>query len=130
MSKRSPCTTSLSAWAFTACAALALSSAYAADFPTGKYAAKELGIVLVFDEKGQFHVNKGETMEVTGNYAVKAGEINLTDTQGPWACTKAGEQMGTYDWKYEDAVLSLSKVADKCEDRVRSLINVSWKRQK
>jgi hypothetical protein len=61
---------------------------------------------------------------------VKTGQLQLTDTQGPWACTKAGEQTGIYTWKYENAVLTLSKVADKCEDRVKSLVNLAWKRQK
>ena len=42
----------------------------------------------------------------------------------------AGEQTGTYAWKYENAVLTFSKVADKCEDRVRSLIKLAWKAQK
>ena len=121
--------TDLSASALAICSTLALSPALAADFPTGTYEAKEAPYTVSFDDKGQFHVNEGKTLEVTGSYAVKTGKLELTDTQGPWACTKAGEQTGTYAWKYENAVLTLSKVADKCEDRVKSLVKLAWKRQ-
>src|SRR5215475_2090724 len=100
------------------CSILALSSALAADFPTGMYEVKEAPYTLSFDEKGQFHVNTGEALKVAGNYSVKAGQLRLTDEAGPWACTKAGERTGTYAWKYENAVLTFSKVEDKCEDRV------------
>jgi hypothetical protein len=114
------------------CALLALPAgvAFAADFPTGTYEAKGTPITVSFNDKGQFHVNKGETLEVTGTYSVKTGELQLTDSQGPWACTKTGEQTGIYAWKYENAALTFSKVADKCEDRVNSLVKVAWKRQK
>lgn len=130
MSKRALITSDLSACALAICSILALSPALAADFPTGTYEAKEAPYTVSFDSKGQFHVNKGDTLEVTGNYSVKTGQLELTDTQGPWACTKAGEQTGTYTWKYVNAVLTLSKLADKCEDRVKSLVNLAWKRQK
>lgn len=116
--------------ALAICSTLAFSPAFAADFPTGTYAAKKAPYTVTFDEKGQFHVNKGDTLEVAGNYSAKAGELELTDNSGPWACTKAGEQTGTYAWKYEHAVLTFSRVADKCEDRARSLINLVWKSQK
>ena len=130
MSRRALITSDLSACALAICSTLALSPALAADFPPGTYEAKATPFTVSFDDKGQFHVNKGETLEVTGNYSVKTGQLQLTDTQGPWACTKAGEQTGIYTWKYENAVLTLSKVADKCEDRVKSLVNLAWKRQK
>ena len=114
------------------CSLLALpaGAAFAADFLTGTYEAKGTPITVSFDDKGQFHVNKGETLEVTGNYSVKTGELQLTDTQGPWACTTAGWQTGIYAWKYENAVLTFSKVEDKCEERVNSLVKLAWKRQK
>jgi len=108
----------------------ALAPAFAADFPTGTYAAKKAPYTLSFDDKGQFHVNKGDALEVTGSYSAKAGELQLTDNSGPWACTKSGEQTGTYAWKYENAVLTFSKVADKCADRVGSLINLAWSQRK
>jgi hypothetical protein len=129
MSRRALIPSDLSAFALAICSTLALSTALAADFPTGTYEAKEAPYTVSFDDKGQFHVNQGGTLEVTGNYSVKTGKVELTDTQGPWACTKAGEQTGIYTWKYENAVLTLSKVADKCEDRVKSLVKVAWKRQ-
>ena len=109
--------------------ALALSTAAAADFPAGTYGAKDRPYTVTFDGKGQFQVHQGEKLQVAGTYAVKGGELQLTDTQGPWACSKDGEQMGTYAWKYEKAVLTLAKVADKCDDRVGSLVNSAWKRQ-
>lgn len=119
----------LSVCALAIFSTLAVAPALAADFPAGTYAAKEQPFTVTFDGRGQFQVNKGETVEVAGNYSFKAGELQLTDTRGPWACTKSGERTGTYAWKYENALLSFSTVADKCEDRVRSLINVAWKRQ-
>lgn len=114
------------------CALLVLpaGAAFAGDFLTGTYEATGTPITVSFDDKGQFHVNKGETLEVTGTYSVKTGELQLTDSQGPWACTKSGEQTGTYAWKYENAALTFSKVADKCEDRVNSLVKAAWRRQK
>lgn len=123
-------TSSLSVCAFALGSMLALSSALAADFPTGTYEAKGPPYTVSFDAKGQFQVHQGEKVQVSGTYSVKAGEVQLTDVQGPWACTKDGEQTGTYAWRYEGAVLTLSMVNDKCADRVNSLINVAWKRQK
>ena len=130
MSRRAPITSDLSAYALAICSTLAISPALAADFPTGTYEVKTTPFTVSFDDKGQFHVNKGDTLEVSGNYSIKIGQLQLTDTQGPWACTKAGEQTGIYTWKYENAVLTLNKVADKCEDRVKSLVNLAWKLQK
>ena len=84
---------------------------------------------MSFDDKGQFRVKQGDTLEVMGHYSAKASELKLTDAEGPWACIKAGEQTGTYTWKYENAVLTLIKVTDKCEDRVKSLVGLAWHRQ-
>jgi hypothetical protein len=111
------------------CSMLALSAAFAAEFPTGIYEVKEAPYTLSFDDAGQFHVNTGDALKVTGSYSVKAGQLRFTDQTGPWACSRAGEQSGTYAWKYENAVLTFSKVEDKCEDRVRSLVNLAWKRK-
>jgi len=110
------------------CSALALSPAFAADFPAGRYKAQD--ILLSFDDKGQFQVNNGATLEVAGTYVVKEGRIELTDVKGPWACTGAGQQKGTYDWKFDGTVLSFSKVADSCDDRTKSLVPTAWKLQK
>jgi hypothetical protein len=129
MSRTTPIKSDFGTCALAICSILALSPALAADFPTGTYAAQEVPFTVTFDDKGQFHVNKGETLQVKGTYSVKTGELKLTDTEGPWACSKAGEQMGTYAWKYENAVLTLNKVTDKCVDRVRSLVSLAWKRQ-
>jgi len=116
--------------ALAVCSILAISPALAADFPAGTYAVKQAPYTVTFEGKGQFHVQQGKTLEVSGTYSVKGDEVQLTDQSGPWACTKAGEQTGTYAWKYESGALTFSKVADKCEDRVKSLVNLAWERQK
>jgi hypothetical protein len=116
--------------ALAICSALALSPAFAADFPTGTFDAKQTSITVSFDGKGQFRVKQGDTVEVVGTYSATASELKLTDTQGPWACSKAGEQTGTYTWKYESAALTLIKLTDKCEYRVGSLVGVAWQQQK
>jgi hypothetical protein len=102
-------------------------AAVAADFPAGAYVAHK-SITLTFDAQGQFHVNDGKGTQVSGRYTVKGDQLELTDTEGPWACTKTGEQSGTYTWKYAGSVLTLTKVTDSCQDRVGTLAAVSWKR--
>jgi hypothetical protein len=109
---------------------LAQSPAFAADFPIGMFEAKQTPIIVSFDDKGQFRVKQGDTLEVQGTYSATASELKLTDVQGPWTCSKAGEQTGTYTWKYTDAVLTLSKLADTCEDRVKSLVGIAWRQRK
>lgn len=116
-------------WAFAICSTLALTCAVAADFPAGTYEAKGQPYTVSFDGKGQFQVHQGEKMQVAGTYSVKADEVELTDAEGPWACTKAGEKTGTYTWRYEKAVLTLSKVSDQCADRVKSLVDLAWRRR-
>jgi hypothetical protein len=114
--------------ALAVCSVIVISMAFAADFPVGRYEAK--GLILTFDDKGQFQVSSGSTPEVSGNYAVQGSRIELTDIKGPWACTSAGQQTGTYTWKLDSAVLNFTKVADSCEDRSGTLAPVGWKRQK
>jgi hypothetical protein len=82
---------------------------------------------MAFDDKGRFRVTASEVQQVIGQYSAKGDQLEITDSQGPWACTKAGEQTGTYRWKYANSVLTFSKVADRCEDRVNSLTSVTWK---
>ena len=122
--------TGMGASAFAICSTLALSPAFAADFPTGTFVTKQTPFTVSFDDKGQFRVNQGDTLQVMGSYSATASELKFTDSKGPWACTKAGEQTGTYTWKYENAVLTLIKLTDKCADRVKSLVSLAWQRQK
>jgi hypothetical protein len=122
-------TVSVGACALAICSILTVSPALAADFPTGTFQAKQTPFAVSFDDKGQFRVNQGDTLEVMGHYSAKASELKLTDAQGPWACTKVGEQTGTYTWKYENAVLTFVKVTDRCEDRVKSLVGLAWQRK-
>lgn len=106
---------------------LAMSSTLAAETPfPGTYSDEGHKVTIAFDGKGQFRVTQGDVLQVTGQYSVKGGQLEITDTQGPWACTKAGEQTGTYRWKYENSVLTFNKVVDPCEDRVRSLASATW----
>ena len=122
-------TGNMGAYALAIGSILALSPAFAADFPTGTFEAKQTPFAVSFDDKGQFRVKQGDTLEVMGHYSAKASELKLTDAEGPWACTKAGELTGTYTWTYENAVLTFVKVTDKCEDRVKSLVGLAWQRQ-
>jgi hypothetical protein len=101
---------------------------FAADFPSGSYKAQDLS--LVFDGKGQFHVNNGGTMEVSGTYAVQQGRVELTDVKGPWACTGSGHQKGTYVWMFNGTALTFIKVADSCDERSKTLVPASWQLQK
>jgi hypothetical protein len=116
--------------ALAICSTLALAPAFGADFPMGTFEGKQTPIAVSFDAKGQFRVMEGDTLEVMGTYAATATELSLTDIQGPWACSKASEKTGTYTWKYENAALTLIKLTDKCEDRVKSLVGVAWQRHK
>ena len=122
--------TGAAARAFAICATLALSPVFAADFPTGTFAAKKTPITLSFDDKGEFRVNQRDMLQVAGSYSATASQLKFTDTKGPWPCTKAGEQTGTYAWKYESAVLTLIKLTDKCTERVNRLIGVTWQQQR
>jgi hypothetical protein len=115
--------------------ALASSPVFAAEsaaespFPAGTYASVGHKMTMAFDGKGQFVVTESAITQVSGRYTVTAGRLELTDLQGPWACTHAGQQTGTYSWKYANSVLTFSKVADRCEDRVQSLTTTDWKQQ-
>ena len=129
MSRRSLFTPGIVAGALLIGSTLAHSTALAGEFPQGTFEAKEAPYTVSFDGKGRFQVNQGEMVEVSSTYSVNDKVLTLTDTQGPWACSKVGEQTGTYKWTYENAVLALSKVADKCEDRVKSLVSLAWKQK-
>jgi hypothetical protein len=45
------------------------------------------------------------------------------------AWTKADEKTGTYRWNLDKSELTFSKVADRCQDRVRSLTLTKWQRR-
>ena len=109
--------------------ALAGSSAFAADFPAGTFSFDATKPSMTFDGKGGFRVVQGDKSLVSGTYTVKGDQIVLTDAQGPWACTKEGQQSGSYHWKYEKSVLTFNKINDACADRVGSLEAMKWARQ-
>jgi hypothetical protein len=109
------------------CAILALSPALAADFPAGNYKANDVS--MVFDGKGNFHVVKSGTTEVSGTYSTAQGRIELTDVSGPWACAGAGQKKGTYVWAFNGTALTFTKVTDACDDRSTALLSASWQLQ-
>lgn len=115
--------------ALAMCAGLAVAPASpATSFPIGTYTAKGLAATVTFDAKGKLHVVQRGVTEVDADYTVNGDRIQLTDRSGPWACTKAGEETGTYHWKYENGALAFGKVSDRCEDRVASLTKYQWNR--
>ena len=101
---------------------------YAPDFPQGTYTSGEY--TIVFADKGQFRVNTAEELVVEGEYMVKGEQLILTDKRGSLACTGEGMETGTYGWKYEGEMLTLSKVEDKCPGRSAGLTAGPWKRKK
>jgi hypothetical protein len=105
--------------------AMSQSLAFAAEFPLGSYTAHK-SITLTFEREGQFRVLDGKETVVTGDYHVKGDQLELIDKGGPWACTKDGEQSGTYSWKLDHAVLTLTKVADLCVARAGTLTPATW----
>jgi hypothetical protein len=105
---------------------LPMSAAFAADFSVGTYTAGAK-MSVTFDGKGQFRIYEGKRLQVSGQYTVKADQFEFTDKKGPWACTTSSEQTGTYTWKYENSLLTFTKVADLCAGRVGSLAKTSWK---
>ena len=112
------------------CAAVGASIAFAAaaDFPLGSYAVE--GYAIVFADEGKFRVSKGDEVLVEGEYTVKGDRLQLTDKRGVIACTGDGQETGTYGWKYEGDVLTLSNVEDKCEGRSAAMTARPWKRKK
>jgi hypothetical protein len=113
------------------CSMLVSSPVFAADFPIGTYKAKEAkDLSLEFDVKGQFHVNNGGTLGVSGTYKVIQGRVQLTDLKGPWACTKPKQQKGTYIWTWNGTALTFLKDSDLCDERSGTLVPATWELQK
>ncbi len=111
------------------CAVVGASIAFAAtDFPLGSYTVE--GYAIIFADEGKFRVSKGDEVLVEGEYTVKGDRLQLTDKRGVIACTGDGQETGTYGWKYEGDVLTLSKVEDKCEGRSAAMTARPWKRKK
>ena len=102
--------------------------ALGADFPAGSYTAHG-DLTIVFDAQGMFHVTQGGKAVVNGKYQVKGDQLEMTDQGGPWACTKAGLQSGTYRWKVGDGGLTLAKLSDACKEREGTLATSIWKQQ-
>jgi len=119
-------TCALALWAYAAGAAARAPAAAA--FPQGVYAAEEY--TMTFADAGQFRVSVGEKVMVEGEYTIKGDRLRLTDKRGPIACTRAGQETGTYGWKYDGETLTLAKIEDPCEPRSAALTAQPWKRTK
>jgi hypothetical protein len=117
------------ALAVAVCVATAASSrpAAAADFPVGAYTIGEF--TITFADAGQYRVSKGEEVVVEGEYKVNGDQLLLTDKGGSMACSAAGQQTGTYRWKYEGDALTLTKVEDACPGRSAAITAAPWKRK-
>ena len=120
----------LSCWVgvvlFVSAAALS-SLAVAATFPAGGYDSE--GYTITFEKTGTFRYVKGERLMVEGEFAVKDGEISLTDKSGVDACLGPRRNPGTYHWKLEADSLSFITIHDSCNDRIRGLTGQQRKRK-
>jgi hypothetical protein len=125
MSRRTSLTPAIS---LAICSGLAIPLALAADFPSGTFKSLDQPFTVTFDGHGKFHVNQDDKLQVAGSYSTKAAKVMITDSEGPWACTKANEQTGTYTWAYADGTLTMTKVADECVDRAKSIDGHAFKR--
>lgn len=98
------------------------------NFPAAGYEAG--GHTLSFDGKGRFQLTNDSDKKVLvdGAYAVKGGEISLTDRSGPYACT-GDKAAGTYRWEVVDEGLRLTKVTDPCDDRSGDLTAAVWSKK-
>ena len=85
---------------------------------------------LSFDDKGHFHVTRRATRwKLRAATPSKAAELQLTDTQRPLGLHQGRRADRHLCLEIRERVLTFSKVADKCADRVGSLINLAWSQQ-
>ena len=100
----------------------------ASDFPQGTYTAGEF--TILFGDKGQFRVSKGEEVQVEGAYIIEKEQVTLIDKSGPLACMGEKAAKGTYQWKYEAETLTFTIVNDNCSGRSTAVASQPWKRKK
>lgn len=100
--------------------------AAAADFPTGTFTTKIMGmdLDLAFDGKGKFTVSVKDKVEVEGSYKATKDQIEFQDEKGPMADKSAGP--GTYKWKLDGKKLTFTKVKDKNPGRAGALTEGAW----
>lgn len=101
--------------------------ASAANFPVGTYAAQDF--TLSFDGKGHFRASEKGAIDAEGDYVVTGDRVQFTDTSGAGACTKPGQQSGTYRWKADAKTLTFFKLNDPCKERAGALAPQPWQRQ-
>jgi hypothetical protein len=124
---RTTCLSLIAVWMAGVSPAAALAAVASPTLPTGTYGAGGVAIELMPD--GQFHIAQGDAVMVEGIYAVHDHEITFTDKKGPYACTGESPAEGIYSWKLDGSALTLTKVADKCEDRASDLTARPWSRK-
>ena len=91
--------------------------AWAADFPAGSCTAHK-SVTIVLDKQVPFRVTQDGKSQVSGQFRVEGDQLELTYQHGTWACAKRGQQSGTYQWKLDDAGLTLTRITDLFEVRV------------
>jgi hypothetical protein len=106
---------------------LAMPLAAAAVFPTGTYKAGEVSIR--FDAQGHFKLSQGDKTLVDGKFTASGDQLKVTDESGSWACSKKGEETGSYRWSFESETLTFSKLDDQCAGRSDDLPKRKWKRE-
>ena len=102
----------------------------AGEFPIGTYASEAFSIT--FADGGKVRVWNDEGTIAEGSYMVTKDRLVITDKRGREACLQAGQETGTYHWKFDvdGKVLKFSKVADKCERRAFYLEKQHWVNRK
>jgi len=85
------------------------------------------GYSLTFEASGHFHYMKGDRLMVDGAYTYNGDEITLSDQSGIDACKGSGREAGRYRWALKGQLLTFTKIADNCSDRIRGLTNQNWK---
>ena len=88
------------------------------------------GYSLTIEASGHFRYMKGDRLMVDGAYAYSGDEITLTDQGGIDACTGSGREAGRYRWTRKGQLLTFTKIADNCSDRIRGLTNQNWTMRK
>jgi hypothetical protein len=102
----------------------------AGEFPTGTYASEPFFITFAGGEKVRVWNDEGTIAK--GSYMVTKDHLVITDKQGRGACLQAGQETGTYQWKFDvdGKVLKFSKVEDNCERRAFYMEKQHWVKRK
>jgi hypothetical protein len=109
-----------------AAAAPVLALAVAGGVPAGEYETG--GVTLTFAD-GQYRVAQGKNVAVEGTYTSDATTVTLTDVSGTFACPGDPKPAGKYGWKIAGGALTLTTIADACDDRSKDLTGHAWSKK-